>query len=222
MDCAANANLRLNKVGIDQEDISDIIITHFHADHVSGLPNLLMDMWLLGRKKEVRIHGLQHAITRIMKMMELYDWDEWGGMYPVDFHVIPNEELSPVLDSGEFKILSSPVEHLIPTLGIRVEYPKEEFILAYSSDTNPIPETVRLADGADVLIHEAAGAVHGHSSPTQAGEIASQSKVKSLYLIHYGFHGGKTAESLIEEAKKTFPGNVYLAEDYLEIDMRGN
>jgi ribonuclease Z len=143
-------------------------------------------------------------------------------MYPVDFHVIPNQELSPVLDSGEFKILSSPVEHLIPTLGIRVEYPKGKYTLAYSSDTNPIPETVRLANGADVLIHEAAGSVHGHSSPTQAGEIASQSKVKSLYLIHYGFHGGITAESLIEEAKKTFPGNVYLAEDYLEIDMRGS
>ena len=153
-------------------------------------------------------------------MMDLYDWDEWEGMYPVDFHVIPDEELSSVLDTGEFKIQSSPVEHLIPTLGLRVEDPKGEFTLAYSSDTNPIPETVRLADGADVLIHEAAGSVHGHSSPTQAGEIASQSKVESLYLIHYAFYGGRTAESLIEEAKKTFPGNVYLAEDYLEIELR--
>ena len=41
IDCAAKPLLRLKKAGIQFADLSDLIITHFHADHVSGLPNLL-------------------------------------------------------------------------------------------------------------------------------------------------------------------------------------
>jgi len=222
IDCSVNVTLRLKHVGISHDEIDDIIITHFHADHVSGLPNFLTDMWLLGRKKELRIHGSEHSITRARKMMDLFEWRDWENMYPVDFHIIPLEECSQVLDSNEFRIVSSPVEHVIPTLGLRIEYPKGEFICAYSADTNPIPQTIRLADGANVLIHEAAGPHFGHSTASQAGEIASQSGVKELYLVHYGFHGGQSVATLLNEAKKTFSGKVFLAEDFLEIEMKGS
>ena len=222
MDCSANPTLRLKQAGISHEAISDLIITHFHADHVSGLPNFLMDMWLLGRKEKLTIYGSEHSITRVNLLMDLFDWDEWAGMYPVEFKVIPLVELAEVLDTNEFRIRSSPAEHMIPTLGLRIEYPEGNFFCAYSADTNPIPQIANLADSADVLIHEAAGPFFGHSTAAQAGEIASQSGVKSLYLIHYGFHDGGSAESLVNEAKKTFSGNVYLAEDFLEINMMVN
>ena len=154
--------------------------------------------------------------------MDLFDWEDWENMYPVEFHTIPMEEYSEVQGGGEFRILSSPVEHMIPTLGLRIEYPEGNFIGAYSSDTNPISQTVKLAEGADILIHEAAGPHFGHSTAAEAGEIASRSGVERLFLIHYGFHGGQTPASLIDEAKKTFLGEVFLAEDYLEIEMKGN
>ena len=222
IDCSANATLRLKKAGIRHEDIKNLIITHFHPDHISGLPNFLMDMWILGRKKEFIIHGSEHSLIRTKQMMDLFDWKDWANMYPVEFHTIPMKEYSEVLDEGEFKIFSSPVEHLIPTLGLRIEYPEDNFISAYSSDTNPISQTVELAKGADILIHEAAGPLFGHSTATEAGEIASRSGVGKLFLIHYGLHGGQTAAALINEAKKTFPGEVFLAEDYLEIEMKGS
>jgi len=219
VDCAANPTLRLKHVGIDNEDISDLVITHFHADHVSGLPNFLMEMWIVGRKKKLTIHGSEHSISRVTRLMDLFDWDEWSDMYPVELHIIPMDELAQVLDSSEFRIYSSPAEHMIPTLGLRIEYTEGDFTCAYSADTNPIPQTARLAADADVLIHEAAGPVFGHSTAAQAGEIASQSGVDTLYLIHYGFHDGGSEEFLLKEAKKTFSGNVYLAEDFLEIEF---
>lgn len=220
VDCAANATLRLKKAGINYEDISELVITHFHADHVSGLPNFLMDMWILHRKEGLRIHGSEHSITRVKRLMDLFDWNEWVNMYPVELNVIPLDEQAEILHTKEFRIKSSPVEHMIPTLGLRIEYLEESFICAYSADTNPINQTVRLANGADVLIHEAAGPGFGHSTASQAGEIAAQSGAKTLYLIHYGFHAGSTEETLLAEAKKTFPGDVYLAKDFLEIEMK--
>ena len=69
-----------------------------------------------------------------------------------------------------------------------------------------------------MLIHEASGASYGHTSPAQAGEIASRCKAGALYLIHYptrGFDG----EQLIREAQSNFPGQVSLAKDFLELEF---
>ena len=89
------------------------------------------------------------------------------------------------LDTAELRLYTSPMSHYVPTLGARVELPASQNSLAFSSDTRPCPEMIRLAQDVDLLIHEATGEHFGHSSAAQAGEIARQAKAKSLYLIHY-------------------------------------
>ena len=42
VDCATNPLLRLEQVGLDPIRLTDIILTHFHPDHVSGVPLLLI------------------------------------------------------------------------------------------------------------------------------------------------------------------------------------
>jgi ribonuclease Z len=221
IDVSTKPLLKLEKLGINPEDLSDLIITHFHPDHVSGLPNLLMDMWILGRKEEFSIYSNEHAISRAMKMMDLFGWKDWKGFYPVSFHNLPLEELTPVIDNGEFRIVSSPVKHMIPTIGIRIDHLQSGYSVAYSSDTQPVPETIRLAAGVDLLIHEANGTTVYHSTAEQAGEIAAQAGVKTLYLIHYPPESIISAESMLADAKKTFPGHVLLAEDLMEIEFKG-
>jgi len=219
VDCASRPLRRMAEGGIQPGRMNDLIITHFHPDHVGGMPNLLMDLWLLGRDREFHIHGNGHSISRAQKMMDLFEWNTWTGMYPINFHEIPAVEFAPVLETPDFRILSSPVQHMIPALGLRIEYGGGDYILAYSSDTNPVDETVRLAAGADVLIHEASGASDGHSTPGEAGEIAARAGVKKLYLIHYSLRGQTTKETLLSDAKKTFPGKVFLAEDLMSIAL---
>src|SRR5664279_2228855 len=74
VDCASNPVTRLKKAGVELDQISDFILTHFHPDHVSGAPLLLMSMWLLGRKKALRLYGLKATMQRLRTMLELYDW----------------------------------------------------------------------------------------------------------------------------------------------------
>ena len=219
IDCSTMPLLRLSDAGVDYNLVSDLIITHFHPDHVSGLATLIMEMWIKGRSNEFHIHGCEHAISRAMQMLELFGWKDWKGMYPVYFHSLPLEELTLVLDGDDFKIWSSPGKHLIPSIGIRVEDQKSNFTLAYTSDTEPIPEMERLAEGVDVLVHEAAGNAPFHSSPSQAGEVAAKAGVKALYLTHYPQNYADNPETPLKDAKKTFPGKVYLAEDLMEIDF---
>jgi ribonuclease Z len=90
--------------------------------------------------------------------------------------------------------------------------------MAYSCDTEPCQAVINLASGADVLIHEASGAGPGHSSASQAGGIARQAEVGRLLLIHYPTRDPEP-ETLVEEARTTFPGEVGLATDFMELEL---
>jgi ribonuclease Z len=218
VDCVSNPLLRLEKAGLDFNRLTDLILTHFHPDHVSGVPLLLMDMWLMGRNKPLNIYGLHHTLDRIENLMGFYGWAEWPDFFPVAFYRLPAQEMTSVIDCQDFRIFSSPVRHLLPTIGLRIEFNHTKKIMAYSCDTEPCAQVVRLAEGADTLIHEASGATRGHSSAAQAGEIASQAEVGKLYLIHYPT-GKNENTDLVAEAHIRYQGPVSLAEDFMELDF---
>jgi len=218
IDCVSNPILRLQQASVEFDNLTDLILTHFHPDHVSGVPLLLMNMWLMGRSHPLNIYGLHHTLDRIENLMGFYAWSEWPDFFPVVFHRLPANEKTAVLECEEFRIFSSPVRHLIPAIGLRIEIERNEKVVAYSCDTEPCSQVVRLAEGADVLIHEAAGGALGHSSAAEAGDIARQAEVGELYLIHY--RTGKYASSnLVAEAKQCFEGQVGLAEDFMTLDF---
>ena len=211
VDCPGNPIVRLDQAGIDPLSITDLILTHFHPDHVSGLPLLLMDLWLLKRKSPLTIYGLVDVLERCKKLMSLYDWQEWVGMYDIKFHAVANNDVSTLVDSKTIKVWSAPVQHLIPTIGIKMKF--SEGSVCYSADTAPCETVVELAKGVDVLIHEATGHGNGHSSPAEAGIIARKAGVEKLYLIHYS--PTSHPEDLIDRAKSQFPGEVILAKDLM-------
>src|SRR4030067_1138153 len=136
----------------------------------------------------------------------------------LDVTALPELEMTPVIESEEWRIFSSPVSHLIPTIGLRIEFSQSQHALAYSCDTEPCDQVVRLAQGAEVLIHESAGASRGHTDAFQAGEIARKAEAQRLILIHYPtgeFNDG----SLVARAAQAFDGPVTLAEDFMELEF---
>ena len=216
VDCVNNPIHRLAKAGVDFMDVTDLILTHFHPDHVSGVPLLLMDMWLRGRKRLINIYGLHHTVDRMEQLMgTLMDWPDF---FPVVFHRLPADEKSPLLDCAEFMVIASPVRHLIPTIGLRFDFKANKKALAYSCDTEPCEEVVRLAEGVNVLIHETSGAMLGHSSAEQAGQIAAQAKAGKLFLIHYPT-GEYANGNLVAEARRHYQGEVALATDFMTLDF---
>jgi ribonuclease Z len=217
IDCGNNPIQSLETAGLQPDDLTDLILTHFHPDHVASAPLLLMGLWLKGRKKALRIYGLAYTIDRMEKMMDLYEWQQWPNFYPVHFERVTEAENQLVFSGADVRVTGSPVKHLLPTLGLRFDFLKSGKSAAISSDTEPSEVMVRLAKDADVLIHEATGASLGHSSAAQAGEIAEQAQVGALWLIHYT--PGESAQNLTEQACKTFSGPVYLARDLDKIDL---
>lgn len=218
VDCVSNPVVRLGLAGVDPLDVTELVLTHFHPDHVSGVPLLLMDMWLLGRVRALHVYGLQVVLEKIQQIMAMYEWHKWPEFFPVHFHAVPPVERSLLLDGPEFRLYASPVRHMIPTIGLRVESIATGRIAAYSCDTEPCDEVARLAEGADILIHEATGAEMGHSSAVKAAETARKAEVATLYLIHYPVVGFDPSV-LPAQAASEFQGSVILAQDLMEVAL---
>jgi ribonuclease Z len=214
VDCGDNPVAKLSAAGSSILSVTDLVLPHFHADHVGSLPLLIMDMWLEKRSYPLVIHGLRVTLDKARQMLELFNWGEWQGMFPVMFNEIPEEGAENLIVGQGMHLSVLPVLHLVPTIGIRVRF-SDGRVVAYSCDTEPCPNVIQLAKGADVLLQEAAGLAKGHTSPGQAGEIATRAGVKKLVLIHYDNRVAE--EDLLTAARNPFKGEVALAKDLMVV-----
>lgn len=97
--------------------------------------------------------------------------------------------------------------------------------IVYSGDTIPCQELVKFASNADVLIHESTyessqekkALENGHSTTTQAAEIAKKAKVFELILTHISTRY-KNSGDLRKEASQVFR-EVTVAEDFMTIPV---
>jgi ribonuclease Z len=97
--------------------------------------------------------------------------------------------------------------------------------LAYCLDTRPCANAVSLAREVDCLVHEATftdehaaeSDQYGHSTATQAAEIASQAGARLLLITHFSSRY-PDYRPLLAEARRRFPA-TQAAEDLLELAL---
>ena len=100
--------------------------------------------------------------------------------------------------------------------------------LVYTGDTRPCEATVEVAQGADLLIHEATFSEEerdraektGHSTAAQAAEIAARARVRRLVLTHLSARYSDRPGVLEREARAVWSGgHVSVAYDGLQIEI---
>jgi ribonuclease Z len=216
IDCGVSPRGRLEDLGIGRDAIDDIIITHFHPDHVAGLPLFLMELALKKRRKPLRIHAGKRTLAKIRKLMDMYRWRKLPSQFPIVYRPAKHRPQSRVLSNEEFRVKSSPVRHVVPALGVRVDILETGKSFVYSSDTEPSAALAALARGAGLLIHEATGNGTGHSSAAQAASVARDAGVGKLLLIHIDPYADRKA--LLAQARAVFPGKVEVAADRMRVE----
>ena len=186
IDCGGSPLHRLARLDIDLDDIRAVILTHRHADHLYGLPMLVQGLWLGGRDAPLPIYGPQETLNIARRLLDLFNLAERDDMFPIEWHPVPLREGRQVLEIEEVRVTSAPGVHAnVEVLALRFDNTATGRSIAYSSDTEPCEAVTRLAEGADLLIHEATGPYAGHSSPADAAEVAREAGVEHLVLIHY-------------------------------------
>jgi len=213
IDCPGSPAHKLLQAGFDFKKIKNVIVTHHHPDHIYGVPVLLMNLWLLGRRGAFPIYGPQKTLQVIQGMMDLYESNTWPDFLHLDLHEIPLVPDAPLVSDRVLSITASPVAHVVPAIGLRITNLQTGKVLAYTGDTMRDPRVVHLARDADILIHEATGEYFGHSTGADAARDALEANAKQLVLIHYTSLRGDP-EAILEEAKTIFAGPAELAEDF--------
>jgi ribonuclease Z len=147
-----------------------------------------------------------------------------GKFYPekARAHGVPEGELWSKLQKGKNIILPSGKN--VKSTDVIGPLRKGRKIV-YTGDTRPIKNFESFASSADLLIHESTfddsliekALADGHSTPSQAANVAEKAKVKKLVLTHISARYPKT-EILLEQAKKKFQ-NTIIAKDFMELEL---
>ena len=183
VDCGGDAVQRMLACGLDPLAVDAIILTHEHPDHISGYPLLIEKLWLMGRRDALDIYGPAPTLEKARAVFAIFDTLHWQGLPERRFHPVVMEPGAPVVRLGGLTISAAPVDHPVPTIGLR--FTTEAGTLVYSCDTAHSEAVVALAMGADVLIHEGTGSLSGvHSSPAEAADVAARAGVGRLVLVH--------------------------------------
>ena len=186
IECGGSPLYKLARLGVARDEIEAVILTHGHADHIYGLPMLVQGLWLGGRQAPLVIYAPDQALEQARRLLEIFTLAEREGLFEIRWKRIPLRENQPVASLHGIEVTASPVIHgAQDAVALRLENPGSGRAIAYSSDTEPTAALARLAAGAYLLIHEAAGDMAGHSSPAQAAEIAREAGVERLLLTHY-------------------------------------
>ncbi|MHA1744063.1 MAG: ribonuclease Z [Candidatus Heimdallarchaeota archaeon] len=113
-DCGEGTQRQLMISGVSFMDIDKIFITHWHADHFSGLIPLIQTMNLEKRTKELKIFGPE--AERFVS--DILDLGYFGLRFPVTAVNVPfeGEKISLVDETKDYQILSIPVYHTVPSV----------------------------------------------------------------------------------------------------------
>lgn len=183
VDCGGDVVQRLLAAEVDLDHVQALVVTHEHADHVSGFPLFMEKIWLAQRRRPIPVYGPAPALAQARRVFEAFDTSGWKGLPEIQWREVPLEEGASVLEDDRWKVTASPGEHSVPAIALRVEA-KGGGVVAYSSDTEPSEAVTRLARGADLLVHEASGDYGGHTTAEGAARVAAEAGAGRLVLVH--------------------------------------
>jgi len=114
-DCGEGTQKQFMKSGVSFMSLSNIFISHFHADHFLGLPGLLNSLSFLGRTEDINIFGPIGAANFIRNAINL----GYGRIsYNINvYEVIPGTSY----DFGLFTIRTLANNHTVPSISYSLE-----------------------------------------------------------------------------------------------------
>ena len=188
-----------------ENDIDVVIVTHSHTDHVYGIPSLLHQLWLSGRKRLLTIYAPKAVIPLIDSLINAFSLRKKKNFFPLEIKEVENFQV------GNTEISFFKTDHTDASIGLLFKDDKGKIL--YTSDTRPIKEIKEDWIDSDILIHESSGLSSdedtlikkGHSSGRDASTLASRIRCRRLILCHLPLRG---KEEILNEARIMFDNTI--------------
>lgn len=119
IDCGEGTQTAIRAAGQGFKQISVICLTHFHADHTSGLPGLLLTIGNSGRQEPITIIGPKYVRQVVECLLVI------APRLPFDIEYVEAEPGKPLFTLSSMTISAHPVEHWVPCYAYRLEIKRQ-------------------------------------------------------------------------------------------------
>ncbi len=245
-DCGRGCGIRLSQVygASDYRRIDTVFITHHHADHTVGLPEVFVSNWQARRGRPFRVFGppytaqlMSHLGLAYAGDVALRGGDRAGSAAALQAQVTELSGDGVVLEENGVTVTAFLVDHspVETALGYRVDYNGRSVVI--SGDTLPSDNLVGHAEGVDLLVHgvmSPASADHllasnpdnpdraryvmsRHPTPAQAGEVFSRARPRMAAFYHFEADLQNPGQRLVEQTRETYSGPLTVGRDLMAI-----
>ncbi len=244
-DAGRGTPINLWRMKIPLGSIDALFVTHFHSDHIGGIPDLWMTSYIpapYGRRETpFRVIGPTGTVAMMDHLQQAFAPDaqiriEDEKILPESTRIDATEfgDEGVVWDSDGVVVTAFTVNHgdaIKPAFGYRVDYDGHSVVIG--ADTKYDENLIKHAQGTDLLIHEVAmarpeiadGPVQSrilghHTLPAEAGEVFTKVAPKMAVYSHIVLLSTAevpepTADDLIAATRATYDGTLVLGEDMM-------
>jgi ribonuclease Z len=231
-DAGEDVQRQIERAGLGTNKKMAIFLSHMHADHLLGLPGLLLRFSLLGRIKPLKIFGPKELIDYVKMNQSTINL---GTIFETVVHAI---EPGVVFQDDELSVRAFEVDHRGYALGyeLTLQKPTGEFIPELAEELK-IPkgplwrklaegESVQLENGTEISPEQVTGpkpaplkiVYSGDTRPCQALRDASQNAnvliSEAMYTVEHEDlaeeRGHSTAKAIAEIASESNVGLLVL------------
>jgi len=246
IDCGNGVARQMVLAKLKLASIRSVFLTHHHSDHNADYGNLLWLSWATDLTKRVDTYGPPPLAEMTRQFLALNDYDirtrmADEGRPPFKDLIVPHEITAGglVMQDENVKVTAALVEHPPVTPAFAYRFDCSDRSIVISGDTRPSQNLVKLAQGADVLVHEVMHLpsldqliatetnaktlrehlLASHTTTEQVGRIATEAGVKTLVLSHFvpGGYPFLKDDVWYDAVRPHFSGNLIVGRDLLEL-----
>lgn len=247
VDCGYGAVGRMTQAGIRLPQIDQIFLTHHHSDHTADYPALVNLGWILGAPgRQVGVYGPPPLAQMHEAALAVFREDvdirvRATGRPPIakGYAVKELREAGVVFKDERVKVTAALADHAPFEYAFGYRFDAAGRSIVISGDSAYSDRIASLAEGADVLVHEAMLVesidkmlaarsyvpprlreflLQGHTSAADAGRVAARAGVKTLVLSHLLPGDMPVDDSVwIAEAARHFKGQIIVGRDLMVI-----
>jgi ribonuclease Z len=229
-DCGRGVVIRLTQAGVSPKEIDGLFLTHLHADHVVGIPDLWLSGWFLSRDRPLGIWGPPGSRSMAKHLVQAFAFDiriRQAAPDPLPAKGVEIDakevEEGEIYNDGLTRVSAFLVDHgtVKPAFGYRIDSAGHSVVI--SGDTKFCENLVDFATGADCLIHVAWSADWKNPTPPSkrsiasaedAGRVFAMVKPKLGVVYHY-----KDEEGLWDAVHKEYQGPLVIGKDLMTINV---
>ncbi len=245
VDCGDGVARQLALAKLPVRQLRAVFITHEHSDHNAGYGPLFLLGWTAGLTTPVDAYGPPPLTEMTRLLFDAYKFDidlriADEGRPPLVPLVRPHDitAAGEVFKDDRVRVTAAlnnhpPIQH---SFAYRIDTADRSIVI--SGDTTYSESVVKLARGADVLVHEVISRqyweradvpqapsvvrhiIASHTDAADAGRVAADAGVKTLVLSHFVPTEGPntpTDEQWLAAARPHFKGHIIVGKDLMEL-----